>query len=206
VPVLGICCDYAHLEALPAHPRLPRGPRLGFYPGSSLGNFAPPEARRLLQRFRRLLGGDGRLLIGIDQPRDPQRLVAAYDDAGGASAAFALNLLTRLNRDLGGRFDPGAFRYRAWWEPDRSRIAMALVSLREQRVQLAGREWTFAGGEPLITEYSLKYSPSAFLELAATAGWKPQARWRDAEDTFSLHLLRQADSGEETTAAIGAGR
>ncbi|MEB3322400.1 MAG: L-histidine N(alpha)-methyltransferase [Synechococcaceae cyanobacterium] len=206
VPVLGICCDYTHLRELPAHPWLTADRRLGFYPGSSLGNFDAAEAGALLEGFRTLLGAGGRLLIGIDQPRDPGRLVAAYADARGCSAAFALNLLTRLNRDLAGSFDPADFRYRAWWEPERSRIAMAPVSRRDHRVRLAGRQWSFAQGEPLITEYSVKYTPAAFLRLAAAAGWEPQERWSDPEGTFSLHLLRQADSGGHTSAPIGAGR
>ncbi|MFN9934286.1 MAG: L-histidine N(alpha)-methyltransferase [Cyanobacteriota bacterium] len=194
VPVLGICCDYTRLEELPPHPLLNGQRWLGFYPGGSLGNFDPPEARELLRQFARLLGPDGRLLIGIDQPKAVERLEAAYDDRAGISAAFALNLLTRLNRDLAGNFDTTAFRYRARWQPDRSRIEMALVSRRAQRVALAGSTWTFAEGEPLITEYSYKYTPEAFLALAGEAGWHGAARWSDPARDLSLHLLRQADS------------
>jgi len=195
VPVLGICCDYTRLESLPPHPLLEGQRRLGFYPGGSLGNFDPPAARALLRQFARLLGADGSLLIGIDQPKAVERLEAAYDDRAGVSAAFALNLLTRLNRDLAGDFDPAAFRYRARWQPDRSRIEMALVSRRAQRVALADRIWTFDEGEPLITEYSYKYTPEAFLALAGEAGWHGVARWSDPAGDLSLHLLRQADSG-----------
>jgi len=194
VPVLGICCDYAELDQLPSHPLLEGRPRLGFYPGSSLGNFDPPQARELLQRFARLLGANGRLLIGIDQPKERARLEAAYDDAAGVSAAFALNLLRRLNRELGGDFDPAAFSYRAHWQPTDSRIAMALVSRHPQTVTLAGRSWRFAAGEPLITEYSVKYTPAAFQALAAEAGWRAIRRWCDDADDLSLHLLVQADS------------
>ncbi|QPN60931.1 L-histidine N(alpha)-methyltransferase [Synechococcus sp. CBW1002] len=199
VPVLGICCDYSQLEQLPAHPLLEGQPLLGFYPGSSLGNFDPEEARALLRQFARLLGPSGRLLIGIDQPKAPQRLEAAYDDAAGVSAAFAFNLLARLNRDLQGSFDPTQFRYQARWQPQHSRIAMALVSRREQMVQLAGSSWPFAAGEPLITEYSHKYTPEAFAALAADAGWRGTRRWSDPANDLSLHLLVQADSEPETT-------
>jgi dimethylhistidine N-methyltransferase len=195
VPVLGICCDYAELNQLPSHPLLEGRPRLGFYPGSSLGNFDPPQARALLSRFARLLGPGGRLLIGIDQPKEQKRLEAAYADAAGVSAAFAFNLLRRLNRELGGDFDPAAFTYRACWEATDSRIAMALVSRHTQTVTLAGQRWTFAAGEPLITEYSVKYSPEAFQALAAEAGWRAIRRWCDGPDDLSLHLLAQADSG-----------
>ena len=194
VPILGICCDYSELEALPEHPLLSGTAHLGFYPGSSLGNFEPTEAQRLLRQFRRLLGPGGRLLIGIDQPKAVARLEAAYNDAAGVSAAFALNLLARLNRELGADFDPQAFRYRARWQPEASCIEMALMSERTQTVQAAGRGWSFAAGEALITETSAKYSPEAFLALAAAAGWRGAQRWSDPAGDLSLHLLVQADS------------
>ena len=191
--ILGICCDYSQLQQLPPHPLLSGSAHLGFFPGSSLGNFEPAAAIALLAQFRRLLGPGGRLLIGIDQPKPVPQLEAAYNDRAGISAAFALNLLQRLNRDLQGTFDPAGFRYQARWVPEASHIEMALVSRRAQEVSVAGRRWSFATGEPLITETSAKYSPEAFLELAAAAGWRPQARWSDAADDLSLHLLIQAD-------------
>ena len=191
--ILGICCDYSQLQQLPPHPLLSGSAHLGFFPGSSLGNFEPAAAMALLAQFRRLLGPGGRLLIGIDQPKPVPQLEAAYNDRAGISAAFALNLLQRLNRDLQGTFDPAGFRYQARWVPEASHIEMALVSRRAQEVSVAGRRWSFATGEPLITETSAKYSPEAFLELAAAAGWRPQARWSDAADDLSLHLLIQAD-------------
>ena len=119
VPMLGICCDYSQLEALPSHPLLNGQAHLGFFPGSSLGNFEPAAAQALLAQFRRLLGPGGKLLIGIDQPKSSERLEAAYNDRAGVSAAFARNLLSRLNLDLAGDFNPQAFRYRARWsDPD----------------------------------------------------------------------------------------
>jgi L-histidine N-alpha-methyltransferase len=193
VPILGVCCDYSQLEALPEHPLLSGTAHLGFFPGSSLGNFEPAAARDLLAQFRRLLGPGGQLLIGIDQPKAVERLEAAYDDAAGVSAAFALNLLRRLNRDLAGSFDLEAFRYRARWVEEHSHIEMALVSQSSQEVELAGRSWSFAAGEALITETSAKYSPEAFLELAASAGWRGSERWSDSAGDLSLHLLVQAD-------------
>jgi dimethylhistidine N-methyltransferase len=192
--ILGICCDYSQLKQLPQHPLITGQAHLGFYPGSSLGNFEPAEAQQLLNQFRRLLGPGGRLLIGIDQPKAVERLEAAYDDAAGVSAAFALNLLARLNRELGADFDLQAFRYRARWQPQASRIEMALVSERAQTVQAAGQCWRFAAGEPLITETSAKYSPEAFLALAAAAGWRGSQRWCDPAGDLCLHLLVQADS------------
>ncbi len=192
--IAGICCDYSQLQALPEHPLLSGSAHLGFFPGSSLGNFEPEAAQELLRQFRRLLGPGGTLLIGIDQPKPVDRLEAAYNDAAGVSAAFALNLLARLNRELAGDFNPAAFRYRARWMPQASHIEMALVSERAQTVQAAGRRWSFQAGEPLITETSAKYDPEAFLALAAAAGWRGAQRWSDPAGDLSLHLLVQADS------------
>lgn len=192
LPILGICCDYSTLDALPDHPLL-RQPRIGFYPGSSLGNFEPAEASRLLGRFASLLGAGSRLLIGIDQPKALARLEAAYNDAAGWSAAFAFNLLQRLNRELAGDFDPDGFVYQARWQEERSRIAMALVSRRPQSVRVAGEEVRFDSAEPLITEYSVKYAPERFLALARDTGWRPLGRWSDAAEDLSLHLLEQAN-------------
>jgi len=194
VPVLGICCDYSVLRQLPEHPLLSGQRRLGFYPGSSIGNFSPEEAQVLLRQLGQLLGPGARLLIGIDQPKAVARLEAAYNDAAGVSAAFARNLLVRLNRDLAGSFDPEAFAYSARWQPEHSRIAMALVSRQAQSVPLAGEIWNFAAGEPLITEYSVKYGPAEFTALAELAGWRPLGRWSDPAGDLSLHLLVTADS------------
>ena len=178
VSMLGICCDHSQLDVLPAHPLLDGQPLVGFFPGSSLGNFRPDEAVELL---------------GLDQPRDPTLLEAAYDDAAGVSAAFARNLLTRLNRDLQGDIDPTSFSYRARWQPQASRIEMALVSRCDQTLQLAGRPWSFTSGDLWITEHSVKYSPTAAADLALRAGWRIEQRWHDAEDHLSMHLLQPAD-------------
>ena len=191
-PMLGICCDHSTLDALPHHPRLQGERRIGFFPGSSLGNFQPQDAVSVLERFRRLLAG-GPLLLGLDQPRDPSLLEAAYNDAAGVSAAFARNLLHRLNRELNGNVRPEQFHYRARWQPQHQRIEMALVSRCEQTVQLAQQSWAFAEGEALITEHSVKYSPEAAAELASRAGWRIRQRWHDPNDTLSLHWLEPAD-------------
>ena len=192
VSMLGVCCDHSQLDALPDHPRLDGQPLVGFFPGSSLGNFTPDQAVTLLTRFRRLLRG-GPLLLGLDQPRDPALLEAAYDDSAGVSAAFARNLLTRLNRDLRGDIDPTTFSYQAHWQPQASRIEMALVSRCDQTIQLAGRGWPFASGDLWITEHSVKYSPIAAAELAQRAGWRIEQRWHDPEEHLSMHLLQPAD-------------
>ena len=193
VPMLGICCDYSQMQQLPLHPLLAQQRRLGFFPGSSLGNSPRNEARALLEQFRQLLGPSAKLLIGIDQPKDVARLEAAYNDAAGISERFAFNLLHRLNRDLGANFQVDQFRYRARWLPEASHIEMALVSNRTQVVQLCDRDWSFDGSEALITETSHKYSPESFLALASEAGWRSEERWSDGAGDLSLHLLKQAD-------------
>ena len=192
INMLGICCDHSNLRDLPEHAWLNGQRRIGFFPGSSLGNFLPDDAVQVLRCFRLLLNG-GPLLLGLDQPRDPAQLEAAYCDAAGVSAAFARNLLHRLNRDLHGDFQPEQFDYRAVWQPQQQRIGMALVSRIDQIVQLAGHRWIFLAGEPLITEHSVKYSPQAAADLAAQAGWQIKHRWHDQEDTLSLHCLEPAD-------------
>ena len=207
LPVLGICCDYTALAALPSHPLLDGQRKVGFYPGSSIGNFEPAEAEAMLGRFQRLLGDGSALLVGIDHPKETPRLEAAYNDAAGVSAAFARNLLHRLNRDLGGDFNPEAFHYRARWEPGPSRIAMELVSLQTQTVTLAGESWTFAAGEALVSEHSVKYSPAAFSALAERAGWRSRACWSDPRGDLSLQMLvprpaAQADSQERPPSGV----
>jgi L-histidine N-alpha-methyltransferase len=192
VQMLGICCDHSNLESLPAHPWLAEQRKIGFFPGSSLGNFRPEEAIQLLQRFRSLLNG-GPLLLGLEQPHEPAVLEAAYDDAAGVSAAFARNLLHRLNRDLQGNIDPDQFAYSARWQPELHRIEMALTSRCDQTIQLADQHWHFHSGEPLITEHSVKYSVSAAEQLAAKAGWHIRGRWHDIDDKLSLHWLEPAD-------------
>lgn len=190
--MVGICCDHTQLRQLPQHPALEGQPRIGFFPGSSLGNFTPKEAVQFLSNARQLLAG-GPLLLGLDQPRDPALMEAAYDDAAGVSAAFARNLLNRLNRDLNGDANPENFRYRASWQPQQHRIEMALVSKRDQTVHLAGESWFFGNGDTWITEHSVKYSPTAAAALTAQAGWQITDRWEDPHQQVSLHLLRPAD-------------
>ena len=192
IPMLGICCDHSMLTEMPGHPWLQKKRRVGFFPGSSLGNFCPNAAVDLLKRFRHLLAG-GPLLLGLDQPRDPQQLEAAYDDAAGISAAFARNLLHRLNRELNGTIDISQFDYQARWEEQHQRIEMALISCCDQTVTLDGRPLTFAANERLITEHSVKYTPAATADLAAQAGWTIRQRWHDPADQLSLHLLEPSD-------------
>ena len=192
VPMLGICCDHSTLTAVPEHPLLRKQRRIGFFPGSSLGNFEQHDAVRVLCHFKQLLKG-GPLLLGLDQPKSPVRLEAAYNDAAGISAAFARNLLHRLNAELGANFEPQSFQYEARWQADQQRVQMALISSCDQVVRIAGETWDFSCDEPLITEYSLKYSPERAVALAQQAGWRWVRRWHDPDDDLSLHLLEATD-------------
>jgi len=185
VTALGM--DFLHdLEA--AAPDLPAGRRLIYYPGSSIGNFPPDAATALLARFRHLAGTDGRLLIGFDLKKDPQRLHAAYNDAAGVTAAFNLNLLERLNRELGADFDPARFRHYAFYNPVAGRIEMHLVSLAEQDVTVSGERFHFALGETLHTEHSYKFRCDEFSAMAENAGWQGSAEWE--HDGFAVQLYR----------------
>jgi dimethylhistidine N-methyltransferase len=180
----------ANFSALSALPRDLSGRRaVGFFPGSTIGNLAPHEASQLLSGFKRILGKDGRLIIGVDLKKDPEILVRAYDDTAGVTAAFNKNLLTRLNRELGGTFDERSFVHEAIYNADAGRIEMHLVSTRVQVARVCGRAFRFRKGESIHTENSHKYTVPEFQNLAAGAGWKSKRVWTDANDLFSVHEL-----------------
>lgn len=163
----------------------------GFFPGSTIGNFEPGEAARLLDVFGRILGAEATLVLGVDLVKDRSVLEAAYDDAAGVTAAFNLNLLHRINRELDGEIDPDAFAHRAFFNEAASRIEMHLVSRRAQSVRVAGRGFAFAEGESIHTENSYKYTLDGFRALAARAGWASVEAWTDADGLFSVHALRR---------------
>jgi dimethylhistidine N-methyltransferase len=162
--------------------------RLGFFPGGTIGNFAPEAAVLLLRRMRQTLGGGG-LLIGVDLVKDPALLHAAYNDAAGITARFNKNLLARANRELGADFDLDSFGHYAPYNPGRQRIEMYLVSLCRQSVTVAGSRFRFAEGEALHTENSHKYTIESFHGLAARSGFVPRAVWTDRQRLFSIHWL-----------------
>jgi L-histidine Nalpha-methyltransferase len=186
--VLPVVADFTEAFALPR--RLGAAPRLGFFPGSTIGNFEPAEAGAFLRRARGTLGAGARLLLGADLVKDATVLEAAYDDAAGVTAAFDLNLLHRLNREAGADFDPSGFRHRAVWNPALERIEMHLVAQRPQQVHLAGRVFRFAAGETIHTESSHKYRPERLRALAAAAGWQAGRMWTDPSRLFSVWLLQ----------------
>ncbi len=164
-------------------------PLLGFFPGSTIGNLERADAVRFLARARQSLGPDAKLLIGIDLAKDLATLIPAYDDAAGVTAAFNKNILARINRELGGNFDPDAFAHRAVWNAKESRIEMHLQSLREQTVSVAGRSFAFTRGESIHTENSHKYELGKFAQMAEEAGWKIEKRWINEAPQFAVLLL-----------------
>ncbi|KAF2992508.1 L-histidine N(alpha)-methyltransferase [Methylocystis sp. MJC1] len=183
-PILG---DFSHPVALP--PEFERLPKLGFFPGSTIGNFPPAEAAQMLRMMRLTLSSGGRLLIGVDLKKDARQLVRAYNDAKGFTAAFNLNLLARINRELGGTFDLNAFRHRATYEPLEGRITMHLVSTKEQAVELDGARIQFSEGETIHTESAYKYTIDEFRRVSRSAGWLPQRVWTDPDNLFSVREL-----------------
>ncbi|HJS04411.1 MAG TPA: L-histidine N(alpha)-methyltransferase [Variovorax sp.] len=165
------------------------GQRVGFFPGSTLGNFSPEEALAFLQLAQRLLRGGG-LLLGVDLVKDPARLHAAYNDAQGVTAAFNLNLLRRANRELGTDFDLEGFAHAAFYNAPLRRIEMHLVSRRAQSVRLDGQRFDFEEGETIHTENSYKFTAPGLHALAVKAGLRPTAVWTDPERLFSVHWLQ----------------
>jgi dimethylhistidine N-methyltransferase len=160
----------------------------GFFPGSTIGNLERPEALAFLSRAAKLFAGSG-LLIGVDLVKDPTILHAAYNDAVGVTAAFNKNMLVRANRELDTTFDVDAFAHYAFYEPAKQRVEMHLVSQTRQRIRVAGESFAIAEGETIHTENSYKYTVDGFRALAAEAGFRPRAVWRDPQALFSLHWL-----------------
>jgi dimethylhistidine N-methyltransferase len=187
VKVFPVAADFTRPFKLPA---VTAGqPLAGFFPGSTIGNFDPVDAAEFLRHVKRLLGPGATLIIGIDLRKDPAILEAAYDDAGGVTAAFNRNLLVRANRELDADFDTDAFAHRAVFNEVRSRVEMHLVSLKAQKVRIRGRAFSFAAGETIHTECSYKYTVEGFRALASSAGWHPKAVWLDDDRLFSVHAL-----------------
>jgi len=184
-PLVG---DFTQAPELP--PAVAGLRRVGFFPGSTIGNFEPREAVGFLQAARKMLGAGSLLLIGVDLVKAPEILRRAYNDAAGVTAKFNLNLLVRINRELGGHFDLAAFAHRAFYNRGRRRIEMHLVSTRPQTAKVADREIGLRAGETIHTENSYKYSIKSFQALAGRGGWSPLAAWTDG--LFSVHALRAA--------------
>jgi dimethylhistidine N-methyltransferase len=188
LPVIAVCADYTRPFRLPP---LPAGAakRVGFFPGSTIGNFEPAEAEAFLGNCRRLLGPDGDMIVGVDLKKDPDLLDAAYNDRAGVTAAFNLNLLERINRELDAVIDLDRFEHLAFYNEAEGRIEIYLKSLADQELRIAGTRIPVAAGELIHTEYSYKYTVGEFRLLARHAGFRPVATWIDRGELFSVHYL-----------------
>ena len=191
LPVLPVCADFNEPFDLPAFPRRPRR-KAAFFSGSTIGNLEPDGAVALLRTIAELVGAGGLALIATDLKKDPAVLTAAYDDREGVTAEFELNLLRRINDELDADFDPDRFRHHAVWDEDHGRIEISLRSTAAQTVRVGDRSFDFAAGELLRTEYSHKFDHAGFAALAARAGMAVEQVWNDADDLFSIQLLRSA--------------
>ena len=186
--VAPVAADYTERFALPVVPDTGRH-AIAYFPGSTIGNFAPEEAVEFLTRIRSLCGTGSKLLIGIDLRKDQAVLNAAYNDLKGVTAEFNMNLLTRINRELGADFNANCFAHKAFFNEAESRIEMHLVSLGEQDAHLGGETIHFASGETIWTESSYKHTPEAFRELSGRAGYRTEAVWSDPQGLFSVQML-----------------
>jgi L-histidine Nalpha-methyltransferase len=190
LPVFPIAADFTQSFRLPRSlDRLARG---GFFPGSTIGNFEPAPALSFLRHVARMLGQGAILIVGVDLVKDGAILNAAYNDAAGVTARFNLNVLARINRELGADFNLANFGHQAFYDRERSRIEMHLVSRARQRVNVCGRVIEFREAETIHTENSYKYTIESFGALARSAGWTPLQAWTDAAGYFSVHALRSA--------------
>src|SRR5690348_4043899 len=185
--VVGICADYTRPLALPEFVGVPVRRKVVFFPGSTVGNFTPAEALAFLKQARKAAGSGGVLLIGVDLKKDKATLDAAYADAKGVTARFNLNLLHRINRELGADFQVSRFRHKAFYDPVAGRVEMHLESLYSQIAHVAGQRFNFAPGETIHTEISCKYSIAEFQELGKRAGFTPEKVWTDPQQLFSVH-------------------
>lgn len=188
IGVTAICADF--LQEIPLPPALQAFERrMAFFPGSTIGNFEPHTQVAILRNVHKLLSKGGRLVIGVDRKNPAPVLEAAYNDKAGITAAFEMNLLSRMNRELGTDFDPNGFHYRGYYNPEKGRVEMYLVSEREQVVQFDGQRFHFAAGERLHVENSYKYEPEEFATQVAKAGFTLARTLRDSGKRFHVYLL-----------------
>jgi dimethylhistidine N-methyltransferase len=188
--VTAVCADFAGAVGVP--PGVPPGPRIGFFPGSTIGNFTPNEAKALLGRMATSLGSGALFLVGVDLKKDEQQLHAAYNDSQGVTAAFNLNLLQRINTEIGSDFDTAWFAHHAFYNADEGRIEMHLVARESQSVHVDDHVFSFRKGETIHTENAYKYAPDEFRQLASASGFIPVAMASDPSGLFCLHCLKVA--------------
>lgn len=186
--VLPVAADICYPFELPREARAAPA-RIGFFPGSTIGNFEPHEAAAFLRNAARILGSKSTLIVGADLIKDADVLNDAYNDAAGVTAAFNLNMLTRINRELGGNFKPACFEHHAFYNRERNRIEMHLASLKRQKVKVLGETIDFRAGETIHTENSYKYSVDSLKALARGVGWLSAGVWTDKKGYFSIQAF-----------------
>ncbi len=189
IKILSVCGDYTQLQALPLPISCDLRPVI-FFPGSTIGNYTPEEAQDLLRKAAKLIGPNGSMLIGVDCKKDPMVFNNAYNDKAGLTKAFNLNLLARMERELGAEIEPDGFAHYAFYNPVPGRVEMHLVSRFDQVIRISDEEFSIGAGETIHTENSYKYRPDEFQGLARNAGWDTEMFWTDANKFFSIHLLR----------------
>lgn len=195
-----VAADFPYIDVIPVEGDFTKNvplpgsvealPKLGFFPGSTIGNFVPRSATDLLRGFRDMLGTDAQLLIGMDRVKAVGRLIEAYDDPQGVTADFNLNLIERINRELDGDIPDGAFRHEARWNEMMSRIEMHLVAMRDVTFAVEGRKFSFAEGQSIHTENSHKYGERGARLLLLAGGWTPHREWTDPDKDFAIILAR----------------
>jgi dimethylhistidine N-methyltransferase len=190
LPIAPICADYTRPFVLPPQAGQDVGVTAGFFPGSTIGNFTPDEARIFLDGARQLLGPGSAMIVGVDLRKDEGVLTRAYDDATGVTAAFNLNLLRRINRELGGTFPLEHFAHSARWNDGLGRIEIHIVSRRDQMADIGRDRFAFRAGESIHTENSYKYTLDQFAALAHSAGYTTRGVWTDSAGLFSVHVLQ----------------
>ena len=189
VAIIAVCADYTGPFRLPVLPG-PSGKCVGFFLGSTIGNFEPDAALRFLANCARILGRGGEMVIGVDLKKDSRILDAAYNDRAGVTALFNLNLFERINRELDGNLDLDLFEHFAFYSELNGRIEIYIRSLVDQQATIGGHRFNFAAGELIHTEYSYKYSVAELRLLAAGAGFRPVDTWTDPGELFSVHYFR----------------
>jgi dimethylhistidine N-methyltransferase len=182
------CADFLRPFTLPAARAAAVGKRIGFFPGSTIGNITLEQRAQFLAAARAMLGGGG-FIVGVDLKKDTALLRAAYNDAAGASAAFNTNILVRANRELGADFDLAAFRHRAEYDAGHGRMEIGIESLRPQTVHLGAAAFKFDAGEVISTQYAYKFTTEEFAAVAAAAGFDPRPVWTDADRMFAIYFL-----------------
>jgi len=189
VAVYPVATDFTRSFELPTAVR--GRPCIGFFPGSTIGNFEPHEASELLRHAARILGREALFIVGADLAKDSNSLHAAYNDAAGVTAKFNLNLLARINRELGADFNLSAFEHHACYNRERGRIEVYLASRKRQKVHVASKTFDFRAGETIHTENSYKFTIKSFSALARGAGWAPVTVYTDHEEYFAVYVLKQ---------------